>query len=720
MQKSQWVALIFLLLLTAATVTPARAQSGYETENVIIVIIDGLRNEEAFEATPPSTYIPNIWNDLRPKGTIYTEFYHDYCTTYTTPAHATIITGQWHFQPNLVSDTQTSVYYDLRPEAPTIFDYYRDQTSQSNPHDCSIIVGKMNCIQLDWSLTPRYGPDTKVDIYWQAPPQPHDPTDDLVFNMLDTRLRLPNPPKLVLVNLQDVDEAGHQALDNLDIYYDAIINADRLVGRIWNDLIQDIENYRDKTTLIVTTDHGRNAFWEQYVGLHHGGLSHQNRHLFFLAIGPDIAEGRVCTDRRYQIDIVPTVGELLGLETPYACGEVMTGMFKNGLTPSSRIHTHANHPRIAARDGHVGLVWSQNDTGPGWNGTGNARIYFTYEDQNGAFTPSQVISPVAQHPIGPRWALSPDLAVNNDGFHVVWLDGRPPDGTADTWSIYYRRSSDFGLTWEPEELITSSTFESTRPNQLKIVSAPEIIANLTGELIITVRFGLADNNQMTSFCSMPLGTGWNEKVIQQPYLYFPRQFHSLAHSNNPFCSVLAWMSPDKQLSNPLCSWEIFISGTTDAGTNWTPQNRRSIDDEHNFTPRFAANSQQLLLVFAQRDKDGIDQWMLNSQLSTDLGKTWSSQTIPNAEGWQPDVVWNFTDLEYFLCYSSHEVSTLPDLLFITSSDGVNWTSPAPLLANTALRCNPQVAWDSVKNEYVLAWEEYDPSTGKWTIETLRK
>ena len=582
----------------------------------------------------------------------------------------------------------------------------------------------MNCIQLDWSLTPRYGPDKKVDIYWQAPPQPEDPTDDLVFNKLKARLALPNPPNLVLVNLQDVDQAGHTTGPNLSDYYAAIGNADLLVGRIWNELIQGDEHYRDKTTLIVTTDHGRNSFYSR--GLHHGGLSHQNRHLFFLALGPDIAEGRVCAERRYQIDIAPTVGELLELETPYACGEVMTGMFKNGLTPSSRIHTHANHPRIVAQNGHVGLVWSQNDTGPGWNGTGNARIYFTYEDQNGAFTSPLVISPLAQHPTGPRWALSPDLAVNNDGFHVVWLDGRPltpPGDNYDTWSIYYRRSSDFGLTWEPEELITTSTFETPFPNQLKIVGAPEIIANLSGELIVTVRFGLADQVIINSFRSILPGGGWNETLINDNEMIFPRQFHSLAHPSNPYCSALTWISPDLRDVNPLRSWEIFVSGTTNAGTSWfppAPYNQRTANDAHNFAPKVAANSQQFLLVFAEREKDGNNPWLLNSLLSTDLGKTWSSQTIPNAEGWQPDLVWDFTDHEYFLCYSSHEGNDMPDLRFINASDGVTWTSPAPLLANPALRCNPQVVWGSVKNEYVVAWEEYNPSTGDWTIETLRK
>jgi len=44
----------------------------------------------------------------------------------------------------------------------------------------------------------------------------------------------------------------------------------------------------------------------------------------FLAVGPDIQPGLVVEQRRTLRDIAPTIGYLLGFETPLAEGEVMT------------------------------------------------------------------------------------------------------------------------------------------------------------------------------------------------------------------------------------------------------------------------------------------------------------------------------------------------------------------------------------------------------------
>lgn len=111
----------------------------YTTENVFVVVIDGLRNNEAFEDADHDL-IPHIWNDLRPQGTIYTEFYNDYLTTFTTPGHMAIVTGQWHVAPNLANVVSGGIY-DVRPEAPTIFEYFRYHTGKPKA-SCLVVTGK--------------------------------------------------------------------------------------------------------------------------------------------------------------------------------------------------------------------------------------------------------------------------------------------------------------------------------------------------------------------------------------------------------------------------------------------------------------------------------------------------------------------------------------------------------------------------------------------------
>ena len=57
---------------------------------------------------------------------------------------------------------------------------------------------------------------------------------------------------------------------------------------------------------------------------YHGGTDECNRHIMFLAVGPDIQSGLVTDQRRTLRDITPTIGYLLNFATPLAEGEVMT------------------------------------------------------------------------------------------------------------------------------------------------------------------------------------------------------------------------------------------------------------------------------------------------------------------------------------------------------------------------------------------------------------
>ena len=55
------------LLLTAGLLAAALPAFGYDTERVIIVVIDGPRLSETFEE-PGQIHIPTIWNQLVPAG----------------------------------------------------------------------------------------------------------------------------------------------------------------------------------------------------------------------------------------------------------------------------------------------------------------------------------------------------------------------------------------------------------------------------------------------------------------------------------------------------------------------------------------------------------------------------------------------------------------------------------------------------------------------------
>jgi hypothetical protein len=175
-----------LLAATTSELSEATAR------NVIILIIDGLRNDEAFD-DPSHQYIPHIWNDLRPKDTINTNFWNTGLTV-TTPAHHQIVTGVRELLKN-----QSGEIGQIRAKYPNIFEYYRKQ--KNVPESKVWVVAGKNFLtkNIHASLHPDYanlgGSSESLN------------TSDLetwisVQQKMDTY-----HPSLMLINLKDVDVA---------------------------------------------------------------------------------------------------------------------------------------------------------------------------------------------------------------------------------------------------------------------------------------------------------------------------------------------------------------------------------------------------------------------------------------------------------------------------------------------------------------------------------
>ena len=70
-------------------------------------------------------------------------------------------------------------------------------------------------------------------------------------------------PRLVWLALSETDEWAHGG--NYERYLQAANNADRYIGKLWNT-VQSLPAYKDKTTFIITCDHGRGsgAEWKNH------------------------------------------------------------------------------------------------------------------------------------------------------------------------------------------------------------------------------------------------------------------------------------------------------------------------------------------------------------------------------------------------------------------------------------------------------------------------
>ncbi|NLI40710.1 MAG: sulfatase-like hydrolase/transferase [Caldisericales bacterium] len=273
----------------------------YVTENVIVINTDGLRFEDGFGSE--EKYMSHIWNDIRPNGAIFTRMYNETCT-YTAPGHAQCVTGAWQYEPNNGR---------IRPSTPTMFEYYRRQFD-APPEDVCILPGKGNCWHLNYSTFPGFGRN------YEAPFYALGYGDDEIASKL-SELLLTTRPKLVYAILPHVDSVGHSG--DYRKYTESISHADELIWKIWQQ-IQFNPDYKDKTTLIITTDHGRHAEGVRDGFKSHGDSCEGCRHTYCVMIGPDVKKGFVYQDECFQVDIVPTVGELLGFATPACDGSSLT------------------------------------------------------------------------------------------------------------------------------------------------------------------------------------------------------------------------------------------------------------------------------------------------------------------------------------------------------------------------------------------------------------
>ncbi|HEX9744974.1 MAG TPA: sulfatase-like hydrolase/transferase [bacterium] len=312
----------------------------FDTHAVVIVVIDGLRYTEGIGGG--DEYIPFIYNELVPRGCLFTN-YRIESPTVTTSSHSSMLTGRTTEVPN---DGH------IRPVFPTFFEQYRDARSEYLAGEIASITDPgggifrpdagtreeidylvSRSLEFDSMKTPMFlGKDLISNLNQSSSGRYPDSQIFLADSMRDIevtdlfRAKLPDVrPTMVLVNLADTDESAHEAV--WQYYADAIRQADRWVEEIWNAL-QAETRYRDNTYFILTTDHGRHSP-DRGGFSHHGDFCESCQHSFLLVIGPGIKQGEVFDTRYTELDVAPTVAAMMGFEMPASNGEVIDEIFES-------------------------------------------------------------------------------------------------------------------------------------------------------------------------------------------------------------------------------------------------------------------------------------------------------------------------------------------------------------------------------------------------------
>jgi hypothetical protein len=169
-------------------------------------------------------------------------------------------------------------------------------------------------MQTGWTPPPKKDPDTPRDALLRRLYETSTQFDE--EDVEDSLLQVPlldfvrsAKPRVLFVGYGETDNWAHQG--RYDLVLDSAHRVDGFVKELW-DTMQAMPEYRDKTTFIITCDHGRGSGLTEWK--EHGVEEKGSENVWIAVMGPDTSplgergKGSAAT----QAQIAATVAALLG------------------------------------------------------------------------------------------------------------------------------------------------------------------------------------------------------------------------------------------------------------------------------------------------------------------------------------------------------------------------------------------------------------------------
>ena len=135
------------------------------------------------------------------------------------------------------------------------------------------------------------------------------------------RLMREQSPSLLWITMHDIDVAHSGAFS---LYIDAIRRTDRLCAELWSTIQQEPE-YAGNTTLLILPDFGRDADEDSGGNgfQHHRTGDPASRTTWMMALGAGVRPGVVFDSPLQSIDIVPSIGAMMGFKAAQSQGSLI-------------------------------------------------------------------------------------------------------------------------------------------------------------------------------------------------------------------------------------------------------------------------------------------------------------------------------------------------------------------------------------------------------------
>jgi hypothetical protein len=334
---------------------PAETETGIPEageRSVVVLVMDGVRVDESLgdgessaAGVPSSDIMPGLRELVSQEGALVS---HTYVTglTMTGPGHVDMLVGRHLPFANYPVDADgvTGAYL---PELPTLFEALSPEAVQ--------LVGNGNLIApAARSLyTGSDHPGAPLTFFGRS-----DPALLLELRNILTLSR----PRLIVVNLHDIDRSGHSGevgASGEPLYVEQARALDDELLLFWSWL-QDEPELRDSTTVVITSDHGRHRLGNDGDWIEHGDQCTGCREIPLALLGSGIEPGVVVDTPQSLLDLNQTIAALLGVPAPYSQGTTIPGVLTEGIAATGAA-AGALHP-VAADDL---VVFQENLQGDG-------------------------------------------------------------------------------------------------------------------------------------------------------------------------------------------------------------------------------------------------------------------------------------------------------------------------------------------------------------------
>jgi hypothetical protein len=341
----------------------ARAESARRKRKVIVITFGGgARDQETFSPEGQEN-IPHMLQELAPQSSFFTHVSnHGILGHYV--ATASLATGVYETLNNFAA---------VPPDHPTVFEYFRKDLKRPSsdawvvaPSNGFNRIGESDCRSYGQGLgarvvlpkhllsaaaagssadyahllrdnyeSPLYTPQLgggefelqqletilklSVDDFKAHAMTLSSPDELSVY--IARRLMQEESPSLLWITMHDMDVAHSGAYS---LYIEGIQRTDRLCAELWK-AVQSNPEYAGNTTMLILPDFGRDS--DEDAGgngfQHHRTGDVASRTTWMMALGAGVRQGIVYDRQVQSIDIVPTLGAMLGFSPTQSQGRAI-------------------------------------------------------------------------------------------------------------------------------------------------------------------------------------------------------------------------------------------------------------------------------------------------------------------------------------------------------------------------------------------------------------